>query len=175
VRWLIDGYNVIRRHPELRAREAVSLEAGRTALLRLVARVSRDSVDQVVVVFDGARAVRAESVAAAAAKVQVMFSRPPEKADDVLMRLAAQWRDGAIVISSDRAVHAAARRAGSTALSADEFLTALESPGDETDEDRGEGDGDEEAARLPKRGTAHRLSKDARAAQRALRRLRGGG
>src|SRR2546422_5793171 len=34
----VDGYNVIRRDPDLRAHEAESLDAGRTALLRLVAR-----------------------------------------------------------------------------------------------------------------------------------------
>jgi hypothetical protein len=33
MRWLIDGYNVIRRDPDLRAHEAESLEAGRRALL----------------------------------------------------------------------------------------------------------------------------------------------
>ncbi len=36
VRWLIDGYNVIRRSPELGARERESLEAGRRALCELL-------------------------------------------------------------------------------------------------------------------------------------------
>ena len=38
MRWLVDGYNVIRRDPDLQAREAESLEAGRRALLHLIAR-----------------------------------------------------------------------------------------------------------------------------------------
>src|SRR5438445_657064 len=54
MRWLIDGYNVIRRDPDLRAHEAESLEAGRTALLRLVARIARAGGDRFTVVFDGA-------------------------------------------------------------------------------------------------------------------------
>jgi len=41
VRWLIDGYNVIRRDPEMRLREAERLADGRTALLHLVAAVAR--------------------------------------------------------------------------------------------------------------------------------------
>ena len=40
MRWLIDGYNVIRRDPELHAHEAAGLEAGRAALVMLLARVA---------------------------------------------------------------------------------------------------------------------------------------
>src|SRR5207244_1534423 len=36
MRWLIDGYNVIRRSPELSSREMVSLEEGRQALCELL-------------------------------------------------------------------------------------------------------------------------------------------
>ena len=42
MRWLIDGYNLIRRDPDLRDREIESLEAGRRALLHLLARAYRD-------------------------------------------------------------------------------------------------------------------------------------
>src|SRR2546427_2346657 len=85
MRWLIDGYNVIRRDPDLRAHEAESLEAGRTALLRLVAQAARAGGDRFTVVFDGAPASRP---APAGGQLEVIFSRPPEKADDVLARLA---------------------------------------------------------------------------------------
>src|SRR5262250_2431187 len=53
--WLIDGYNVVRRDPDLRAREAESLEAGRRALLHLLARAPQAARDEFTVVFDGAR------------------------------------------------------------------------------------------------------------------------
>ena len=46
MRWLIDGYNLIRRDPDLRDREIESLEAGRRALLHLLARAYRDASDQ---------------------------------------------------------------------------------------------------------------------------------
>src|SRR2546422_9364816 len=85
MRWLIDGYNVIRRDADLRAHEEESLEAGRTALLRLVAQAARAGGDRFTVVFDGAPASRP---APAGGQVEVIFSRPPEKADDVLARLA---------------------------------------------------------------------------------------
>jgi len=165
MRWLIDGYNVIRRDPELHAREAESLEAGRAALLTLLARIAARLPDTFTVVFDGARR---GSAGPAAGRVQVIFSRPPESADDVLRRLAGTLRDGAVVVTSDRAVQDSARRAGAVAVAAEAFLQAAADPAvtpDETDDD-----GD--AAVPPRRGPSHRLSREARAAQRVLRRLR---
>src|SRR5207247_2263293 len=53
MRWLVDGYNVIRRAPELRSREQESLEAGRQALCAMLAEVARVSHDIFTVVFDG--------------------------------------------------------------------------------------------------------------------------
>jgi len=163
VRWLIDGYNVIRRDADLRAREGESLEAGRTALLTLVARVARELADSFTVVFDGARRAGGAPVGG---RVQVVFSRPPESADDELRRLAATLREGAVVVSSDRAVQDAARRVGAVAVSAEAFLEAVETP---ASEDPDEADDEEDQ---PRRGQAHRPSRAARAADRALRRLR---
>src|SRR5215470_10216179 len=54
MRWLVDGYNVIRRAPKLASRERESLEAGRRALCALLADVARYSPDTFTVVFDGA-------------------------------------------------------------------------------------------------------------------------
>jgi len=164
MRWLIDGYNVIRRDPDLRAREAESLEAGRTALLALVGRIAREMTDTFTVVFDGARRTGG---APAGGQVQVVFSRPPASADDELRRLVTTLREGAIVVSSDRAVQDAARRSGATAVSAEAFLEAVDASShpdadDEADEDRDE----------PRRGPSHRRSRAERAAERALRRLR---
>ena len=159
MRWLIDGYNVIRRDADLKARESESLEAGRAALLALVARVARDLPDTFTVVFDGARRGGGDP---AGGRVQVIFSRPPASADDELRRLAASLREGAVVVSSDRAVQDAARRAGAVAVSAEEFLDAVEHVSDEGDDDPDE----------PHRGPSHRRSRAERAAERVLRRLR---
>ena len=160
MRWLIDGYNVIRRDADLRAQEAESLEAGRTALLRLVARVARAGGDRFTVVFDGAPASRP---APAGGQLEVIFSRPPEKADDVLARLARQLGAGSAVVTSDRAVRDAAGRAGCAVIGAEQFLEALSA------------ESEPPAATSPARksGNPRRQSKDARAAERALRRLRG--
>jgi predicted RNA-binding protein with PIN domain len=161
MRWLIDGYNVIRREPELRAHEAESLEAGRRALLTLIARVASTVSDDFTVVFDGARPTGGSPTAG---RVQVVFSRPPETADDVLRRLAASLREGAVVVTSDRAVQDSVRRAGAVAIGAEAFVEAATTPGDPSDDD----DDD----RAPRHGPSRRPSREARNAERVLRRLR---
>ena len=79
--WLLDGYNVIRRDPELSALDRGSLEEGRNALLRLVAHAAGGSADDFIVVFDGVRAT-ATTAPPGGRRVRVIFSRLPDKADD---------------------------------------------------------------------------------------------
>jgi predicted RNA-binding protein with PIN domain len=94
--------------------------------------------------------------------VQVVFSRPPETADDVLRRLAGALREGAVVVTSDRAVQDSVRRSGAVAIGGEAFLDAATGPG---------GDDPEDEPRS-RRGPSHRPSREAKAAQRVLRRLR---
>jgi predicted RNA-binding protein with PIN domain len=199
VRWLIDGYNVIRREPDLRAHEAESLEAGRRALLHLLARAHRNPRDEFTVVFDGARVAGG---APSDGRIRTIFSRPPHTADDELIRLARQWQSGAVVVSSDRRIQDAARRAGAAALTAEQFLDVVagssrpvwsegglkkarpgSDPADNPSDDlTGPPDPPELWAKktspeLPespreKRGNPRKLSKKARREKRALGRLR---
>jgi predicted RNA-binding protein with PIN domain len=172
MRWLIDGYNVIRRDPELRGREAEGLPAGRAALLRRLAAVARDRDETFLVVFDGARLrVDADASAAPAGRIEVVFSRPPESADDVLRGLATRWREAAVVVSSDRAVETAARRAGAVAVSVEDFLAALDRAAGSEDKDAD--DDEEEDEPRAKQGNPRRASQEQRASRRALRRLTG--
>ncbi|MFQ5539792.1 MAG: NYN domain-containing protein [Candidatus Binatia bacterium] len=158
MRWLVDGYNVIRCAPELTAHEHESLQAGREALCRLLASAARTSGDQFTVVFDGARG----GTAFGGRGVRVLFSRAPEKADQVLARLASA---GVAVVSNDREVHRAVARTGAVVVTADEFVARVFAPSgfDEEEED--------EPRPRPKKGNPRRPPKKARAAGRALRRL----
>jgi|SRR5262245_8090316 len=168
MRWLIDGYNVIRRDPDLRSAEAGGLEVGRAALLRAISGVARRSPDRFTVVFDGAPSQAAPSPG----RLEVIFARPPAKADDVLARLAREAGAGAVVVSDDRAVADAARRAHCTVVGGEAFLAALAGAQDRAGEDEQNDAEDEAPERGPQRGNPRRLSRDARAALRALRRLR---
>jgi predicted RNA-binding protein with PIN domain len=163
MQWLIDGYNVIRRDADLHGHEAESLEAGRTALLALLARLAGRVSDNFTVVFDGARR---SGGAPSAGRVQVMFSRPPETADDALRRLATTLREGAVVVSSDHAVQNSARRAGAVAVSAEAFVEAAIGPAESDD------DPEDDPPARPRSGPSRRPSREARDAARVLRRLR---
>lgn len=171
MRWLVDGYNVIRRSPALASREQESLEAGRRALCALLARVSSATGDRFTIVFDGAQG----GGVAAAGAVRIVFSSARESADRVLARLA---RDGGAVVSNDREVRQATARAGAIAITADAFLARIEafgpalpeSPAGEAWPDKDAGEDDDRPAG-PRRGNPRRLPKRARAAARALGRL----
>jgi predicted RNA-binding protein with PIN domain len=159
MRWLVDGYNVIRCDPGLAAQEGESLQAGRDALCRLLADAARSSGDQFTIVFDGARGGGATF---AGRGIRVLFSRAPERADHVLARLAGA---GVAVVSTDREVQKAAARAGAIPITADDFLVRiLAPPSPDKDEE-------DEVFQEPKRGNPRRLSKKARAAERALKRI----
>jgi predicted RNA-binding protein with PIN domain len=141
VHWLIDGYNVLRRDPDLVAAERRGLAAGRRALLWKVAAVARRSPDRFTVVFDGAPG---PGPARHGGRLEVLFARPPERADDVLVRAARQQKRGAVIVTSDRTVATAARRAGAVVVSAEAFLEALEAcaPDDGATEATTVGEGD---------------------------------
>lgn len=167
MRWLVDGYNVIRRAPELKSREQESLEAGRQALCALLIEVARVSGDTFTVVFDGAQA---GGRAGGGGRVSVIFSSARESADSVLARMA---REGGAVVSNDREVRRAAERAGATVVTTDQFLARLDQArrlAPEAPADLKDGD-EEEPSRGPRKGNPRRLSKKDRATQRALGRL----
>jgi predicted RNA-binding protein with PIN domain len=162
MRWLVDGYNLIRCAPDLAARERESLQAGREGLCRLLAGAARLSGDHFTVLFDGARG---GSSAVGGGGVRVIFSSARETADELLARLATA---GIAVVSNDRAVRQAAARAGAIAVSADEFLTRLRRRTTPVASDKDEDDATPPAT---KKGNPRRLPKKARTAARALRRL----
>ncbi len=167
MRWLVDGYNVIRRSPELKSRQMESLEAGRRALCALLVQVAGASADTFTVVFDGAQA---GGRAAGGPGVSVIFSSARESADRLLERLALE---GGAIVSNDREVRRAAARAGATVVTTDQFLKRLDHarrlpPELPADSKGGEED---EPTRGPRKGNPRRLSKKDRATQRALGRL----
>ena len=158
MRWLVDGYNVIRHAPELAARERESLQAGRDALCRLLDMAGRVSGDQFTVVFDGVR----HGGAMGGGGVRVIYSSARETADRVLLRLATT---GSAVVSNDRELRQAAARAGAIAITSDEFLARLQRARRPNIPDKDE---DDETSTAPKKGSPRRLPKKARAAARAL-------
>lgn len=169
--WIVvDGYNVIRRLPELRRQEAQGLEAGRDALVRMLAAYRRArGHHRITVVFDGAAHPVGLGGTGRVAGIDVRYSRAGETADAVILRLARQGGAGALVVSSDRSVAQGAAACGAAFASCEEFAAHLERAavadlkGDESE--------DEPERRAAKKGTARRLPKAERRRAAALRRL----
>lgn len=156
--WLIvDGYNLIRQWPELAMLDRADLEEGRAALLQELAAYRRAKGHEITVVFDGRERGSSAESPPRQAGVAVRYSRHGETADEVIGRLAAEGRERAVVVSSDRAVMSEARRQGAACLSSVEFLDRLEvsriaaiKGGEDTTEARPQKTGRGAARRLPK-------------------------
>ena len=114
--FVIDGYNVIRRTPELAAREAEhGVAAGREALCNMLANAAQRSRDRFTVVFDGERG---GSRGVAGGGVEVIFSSSRRSADEVILE---RCRPDVAIVSDDTEVMDGARRAGARSVSTREF------------------------------------------------------
>ena len=173
---IVDGYNLIRQSSTLRRFERISLERGRGELIRRVAGYRRLRGHTMTVVFDGWMAGPAQEERLREEGVHIVYSGRGETADEVIKRMARAERGSeVIVVSSDREVANAAVQAGGVAISSPEFEERMEG-GDvmrrtSGDEDTGEDDDIPPGFRTRKKGTARRMSKRHRQAQRRLSKL----
>jgi predicted RNA-binding protein with PIN domain len=125
---VVDGYNLILRTPALRPGEGRTLRQSRNKLLSLLAWAV-DPGAHFIVVFDGAE-VRGRD--ARQGRVEVRYSKPPEKADDLIRSLVAdriERTDGLTVVTSDLEVARHARALGADVSLADLFVASLLGPG----------------------------------------------
>ena len=118
---IIDGYNLIRQSDVLRLHERQGLEAGRKALVHLMAGYRRARGHRITIVFDGWLGGPPQEERDREAGIDIIYSRRGEKADEVIKRLARQHADETLVVTSDRPVMDAAIRAGVTAVASREF------------------------------------------------------
>lgn len=123
---VIDGYNLIRQSDALMRMEQVDLQAGREALIDRLVAYKRVKPHQITVVFDGTRAPGFSPARDRVRGISVVFSRSGETADAVIAQMARRLREKALVVSSDRAVAAAAASAGAAFINSPEFETHLE-------------------------------------------------
>ena len=124
---VIDGYNLIMRTPVLRPAEGRTLRQSRNKLLSLLSW----AVDQRVrflVVFDGVEMKGRDS---GQGSVEVRYSKPPAKADDLIRALVqehAERDEGLTVVTSDLEVARHARALGADISLADLFVASLLGP-----------------------------------------------
>ena len=104
--YLVDGYNVTKADPATRG---LPMERQRDELVRRL-RARGETLlgrGRIVVVFDGADLYGLPDPGGA---VQVVFSRTGEKADDVIVRLAAQEAGAVALVGDDREIGERGRR-----------------------------------------------------------------
>jgi len=125
---LVDGYNLILRSPVLKPGPERTLRESRQKLINLLSWAVGSGDARFLVVFDGSDERGADE---GGGRVEVRFSRPPEKADDLIRRLVEdQIRrvERLTVVTSDLEVARHARAMGADIALADLFLSSILGP-----------------------------------------------
>ena len=161
---IIDGYNLL----ALDKRLDRGLEQSRNSLIKNLVRYRQAKPLNLTVVFDGWRSGSASETRLTQDGIAIVYSRLGEKADAVVIRLAREKNNGAVVVSSDREIRNAVERFGAVAIHAQEFSEILQ----ELDFPGGADEFDDWQDRQSDRGGANRLSKAERKRQDKLRKLR---
>lgn len=122
---IVDGYNLILRSASLKPGGARSLADAREKLVNLLGWAVGSGTADFVVVFDGAQGVERSTTTG---RVAVRFSRPPEKADDVIRTLVEEHIERGLavsVVTADLEVARHARAMGADIVLSDLFLASL--------------------------------------------------
>ena len=168
----IDGYNFIKQSPELRRLEQIELQKAREGLIEQLRKYRRLKGHSIIVVFDGRQEGRLTGHRERFGGIDVVFSKPGEKADDVLKRLASEKREGITVVTSDRDVALFAEKKGATTIPVPDWAAKMEMAQFYTLK----GSQEEPMATLrsvapTKKGPSHRLPKAKRKAAAAFKKL----
>ncbi len=168
----VDGYNFIKQSPALRQLEQIELQKAREGLFEQLRSYKRLKGHSFIVVFDGRQEGFSAGHRERSGGIEVIFSRPGEKADEVLKRLASEKRGGITVVTSDRDVASFAEKKGATTLSVADWAEKMEMARFY------EVKGGEEESSAPmrsvapaKKGPAHRLPKAKRKAAATFKKL----
>lgn len=122
---LVDGYNLVLRSPALKPGPDRTLREAREKLVNLLSWAVGSGDARFLVVFDGSDERGDEE---GPGRVEVRFSRPPDKADDLIRRLVEDRIDHVerlTVVTSDLEVARHARAMGADIALADLFLSSI--------------------------------------------------
>ncbi len=127
--YLIDGYNVIHKCPQLRALTRTNFEASRDTLIDRVARYCGLTSHHAKIVFDGCGRRQEPSLPeCGTAGVEIIYSPGQHTADTLIERIvysSANRRDY-IVVSGDRGIRDLVRGLGGMTMIPDSFLTEIQ-------------------------------------------------
>lgn len=101
--FLIDGYNLMHQFPEWQKRIQTDLTSARNRFLACLSRFAQTKRVRITVIFDGQEQRIQDSHSHG---IRVLFSKPPQKADDLLKKCIAK-KEGEkelIVVTSDQEI-----------------------------------------------------------------------
>jgi len=172
---VIDGYNVIRQSDSLSYLESISMEEGRTGLLRLLCDYRKIKGHAITVVFDGWMTDNIGQSRDRLMGIDVLYSGRGEKADEVIKRMAQKLKERVVIVTSDREIAAYAERRGAAVIPSQEFEVKLRaSSAGEQDYPAFDGEQDEEYETrqgTKKVGPPRRLPKAKRKGQKRISKL----
>lgn len=102
---LIDGYNLMHQFPQWQKLMQTDLTTAREQFLAYLSRFAQVKHVQITVIFDGQEGKNSNGHFHG---IQVLFSRPPQKADDLLKKWIAkheQKKDWIVITSDQEIVH----------------------------------------------------------------------
>ena len=125
---IVDGYNLILRSPSLRPGPERTLRQAREKLVNLLSWALGSGDVRFIVVFDGAEGVSGDE---RGGRVDVRYSRPPRKADDVIRELVEEQLrrvERITVVTADLEVARHARAMGADVSLSDLFMASVMGP-----------------------------------------------
>jgi uncharacterized protein len=124
MKYIIDGYNMIRKITALRAHDAQSLEKGRNALVMMLSRFRIESKAELTVVFDGQK-----SSLSSQSGITIRFSDLTNKADEMIKKLVDQNKKNqeTTVVSSDNEIMWYAKGCGCKVERSEDFYKKINS------------------------------------------------
>lgn len=173
VHLIIDGYNLIRRSPSLAPLDRADLEVGREELIRRLALYRQTRSLPITVVFDGSNQRNLPTPRTDPSGIRVIFSRMGQKADDVIIRMAREIGDGALVVTSDREIQREAERHHATVIASEDFeqKMAMAFLMNQRASDSDDSDDQPEIRGTRKKGPSRRLPKKLRKARKRAEKL----
>jgi len=126
---VVDGYNLVHRAPELKPGPGRTLREAREKLVNLLSWAVGSGEARFIVVFDGSNEGGRDE---RSSRVEVRFSRPPDKADDLIRRLVedlVERVERLTVVTADLEVARHARAMGADIALSDLFLGSVLGPG----------------------------------------------
>ena len=129
--FILDGYNVIHRVPELESRLVSGLDRARQALIVRCAEWfrRRGDIQQLRIVFDGDSSVGHDAHEMVHG-IRVVYSETGETADERILSMLGDTHppQAYVVVSDDREVTGRSRRQGASVMSAAAFFRYSTSP-----------------------------------------------